>query len=116
VLEQDASALDPQAQDYWTPAGADVQALEAGLVTFLQASPPQASPMLWEKQSTYRPQYAGLLRNGQRLIYASFFCDTLGEDWQREVIFVLDGGDCFFQLTYNMERGTYGNLIVNGES
>jgi hypothetical protein len=116
VPEQDASALDPQAQSYWTPAEADVQALEAGLVTFLQSSPPQASPMLWEKQSTYRRQYAGLVRNGQRLVYASFFCDTLGEDWQREVVFVLDGGDCFFQLTYDVERGTYDNLMVNGES
>lgn len=116
VPEQDAPTLDLQAQGYWTPAEADVQALEAGLVTFLQASPPQASPMLWEKQSTYRRQYAGLLRDGQRLVYASFFCDTLGEDWQREIVFVLDGGDCYFQITYDVERGTYGNLMVNGES
>lgn len=116
VPEQDARTLDPQAQGYWTPTEADVQALEAGLVAFLQASSPQASPGLWEKQATYRRQYVGLLRDGQRLVYASFFCETFGGDWQREVLFVLDGGDCFFQLTYDVERGTYGDLMVNGES
>jgi hypothetical protein len=32
------------------------------------------------------------------------------------VLFVMDGGDCFFQLTYDVERDAYGGLMVNGES
>lgn len=116
VPERDAPAIDPQAEGYWTPTQADVLALEAGLAAFLQESAPQASPELWRKQGTYKRQYAGLIHNGRRLIAASFFCDTHGEEWRREVLFVLDGGDCFFQLTFDVERGTYGDLMVNGEA
>lgn len=116
VPERDAPALDPQAEGYWTPAEVNVRALEAGLAAFLQAAAPEASPELWRKQPTYKRQYAGLLRDGRRLVYASFFCDTGGEEWRREPLFVLDGGDCFFQLTFDVERGTYGDLTVNGEA
>lgn len=116
VPERDAPEFDPRAEGYWTPAEADVLALEAGLVAFLQEAAPEASPDLWRKQPTYKRQYAGLLRDGRRLIYASFFCDTHGEAWRREPLFVLDGGDCFFQLTFDVERGTYGDLTVNGEA
>lgn len=116
VPERDAPEFDPRAEGYWTPGEADVLALEAGLAAFLQAAAPEASPELWRKQPTYKRQYAGLLRDGRRLVYASFFCDTHGEAWRREPLFVLDGGDCFFQLTFDVERGTYGDLMVNGEA
>jgi hypothetical protein len=115
VPEQDAGGLDPQAQGYWTPGERDVLALEAGLVRFLQASAPAASPELWQKQPAYKRQYVGLIRDGRRLVHASFFCSTAGDEWRSQVLFVLDGGDCFFQLTYDVERGTYGDLMVNGE-
>lgn len=116
VPGRDAPGLDPQAQGYWTPAEADVLVFESGLAAFLQESAPEASPGLWQKQPTYKRQYAGLIRDGRRLIYASFFCDAHGEEWRRELLFVLDGGDCFFQLTFDVERGTYSDLMVNGES
>lgn len=116
VPEQDARGLDPQAQGYWTPVESDVRAFEAGLVAFLQEAAPAASPDLWQKQQTYKRQYAGLIREGRRLIYASFFCDTMGEEWRRSPLFVADGGDCFFQLSYDAERKTYADLMINGES
>jgi hypothetical protein len=116
VPEGDAGGFDPQAQGYWTPAERDILALEAGLAAFLRASAPERSPDLWQKQPTYKRQYAGLIRDGRRLVYASFFCSTQGDAWRSQVLFVLDGGDCFFQLTYDVERGTYGDLMVNGEA
>jgi hypothetical protein len=116
VPEQDARAFDPRADGYWTPAEADVRALEAGLVQFLQAAAPERSPELWRKQASYKRQYAGLVRDGRRLVYASFFCDSGGEAWRHEPLFVMDGGDCFFQLTYDPARGTFDDLMVNGEA
>jgi hypothetical protein len=116
VPEQDAEGLDPQAQGYWTPVERDVLALEAGLAAFLREAAPERSPELWQKQAPYKRQYAGLIRDGRRLIYASFFCSTQDDEWRRQVLFVMDGGDCFFQLTYDVERDAYGDLMVNGES
>jgi hypothetical protein len=115
VPERDAGGIDPQAQGYWTPAERDVLALEAGLAAFLRASAPARSPDLWEKQPTYKRQYFGLIRDGKRLVYASFFCSVPGDEWRSQALFVMDGGDCFFQLTYDVERGVYGDLMVNGD-
>jgi hypothetical protein len=116
VPKGDAPGADPQAQGYWTPAEQDVLALEAGLAAFLRDAAPERSPDLWQKQPTYKRQYIGLLRDGKRLVYASFFCSTEGDGWRSQVLFVLDGGDCFFQLTYDVERDTYGDLMVNGDA
>jgi hypothetical protein len=116
VPERDAGGIDPQAQGYWTPAERDVLALESGLAAFLRASAPARSPDLWEKQPTYKRQYFGLIRDGRRLVYASFFCSVQGDDWRSQALFVMDGGDCFFQLTYDVERGVYGDLMVNGDA
>lgn len=116
IPARDARGLDPRAEGYWTPAERDVLGLEAGLAAFLRAAAPAASPELWQKQSSYKRQYAGLVVDGRRLVYASFFCTTPGDEWRRRVLFVMDGGDCYFQLTYDVERGVYGELMVNGES
>jgi hypothetical protein len=116
VPEQDADALDPRADGYWTPGEEDVLALEAGLTEYLRAAAQQRSPDLWQEQVTYKRQYAGLIRDGHRLIYASFFCATVDSTWRQQVLFVMDGGDCYFQLTFDVERRTYGDLMVNGEA
>ena len=49
-------------------------------------------------------------------VNASFFCSVQGDEWRSQVLFVMDGGDCFFQLTYDVERGVYGDLMVNGDA
>ncbi|HWQ14170.1 MAG TPA: hypothetical protein VNL77_15330 [Roseiflexaceae bacterium] len=116
VPEQDADAFDSRADGYWTPVETDVRALEAGLPGFLHSAAAERSPELWRRQAAYKRQYAGLIRAGRRLVYASFLCSTHGDDWRRQVVVVLDGGDCYFQLTYDVERGTYGDLVINGEA
>lgn len=116
VPEQDAGAFDPRAEGYWTPAERDVRALEAGLAEFLRTAAAERSPDLWRKQGSYKRQYAGLIRQGHRLVYASFLCSTSGDEWRRQAILVMDGGDCFFQLTYDVERGVFGDLLINGDA
>lgn len=56
-----------------------------------------------------------MLVNGERVIYAAFFCRAL-DDWQTEVIDILDGGDCYFQVGYNVDTGEFIYFSVNGES
>lgn len=114
--EQDASALAGSADGHWTPAPEDVLALEAGLAVFLREAAADRSPDLWEKQVTYKRQYAGIVSEGRRLIYANFFCGEKTADWQHAPVVVLDGGDCFFQLTYDVESRTYQSLTINGEA
>jgi hypothetical protein len=116
VPETDAQGFGMGADSYWTPTEADAQSFEQGLVEFLRAESPDRSPDLWQKQATYKRQYAGFIRSSQRLIYASFFCDTFDDRWREQVFVVMDGGDCFFQVIYNLDEAKYERLMVNGEA
>ena len=104
------------AEGYWTPSAAGVQDLEAALPAYLQGPDGQPYPNLVSRLPEYTRQYAGITSGGRRLIFANFFCRDLGIDWQQEYVDVLDGGDCFFRLLYDVESGAFSGLSVNGEA
>jgi hypothetical protein len=106
-----------QTAEYWTPSEKDVLALEDGLVFYLQNNSnsfyEQGTPV-WEKLDDYNRQYIGIILDGKRIVYANFFCNNTGRDWRKEFIFVLDGGECFFQFKYDPDSGEFFDLQVNG--
>jgi hypothetical protein len=104
--------------DFWTPSLANIETLEADLPIFLQtAQDPwlRPDPPIWERVPAYNRQYLGY---NDHLIYANFFCTAPNDNWQQEVtlVLVLDGGDCFFSVTYDLETRQFSNLRVNGEA
>ncbi len=103
-------------EGYWTPGKADIMELESGLESYLQQEASQGYPDLWQRLPEYKRQYFGLVENGRREIYASFFCETLGKDWKRDFVSVLDGGDCFFNVRYDANTDTFFDLDVHGEA
>jgi hypothetical protein len=118
--EAERAAIDAGAEDTWTPTEADVMQLEEDLLPFLrQAEHPwlRPDPPIWERVIDYKRQYLGLIVAGERVVYANFFCSAHEEvDWQRELVFVLDGGDCYFRVKYKPDTGEFYDLDVNGES
>ena len=103
---------------YWTPTEEDVLSLEEKLDTFLRQNSEsfRRQPPVWEQLDNYKRQYVGIMIKGKPVIYGNFFCTDTGTDWKSEWIFVLDGGDCFFQLQFDIESGTFTELTVNGEA
>ena len=106
------------ADEYWTPDEDDVDDLEAGLEDFLEEAVEDGliSEDAFDDLPDYLRQYAGFVEDDDRLIFANFFCDDFGSDWEEEPVFVLDGGDCFFTLVYDPERARFSDLQVNGEA
>ena len=104
--------------DYWTPDEGDIEALEDGIEDFLAeaADDGDIAEDLVDRLPEYARQYAGIVDGGDELIFANFFCDDLGLDWQTEPVAVEDGGDCFFTLVYDPAQETYSDLQVNGEA
>jgi hypothetical protein len=108
---------------FWTPALADVVKLEARLAAYLRddraarraaaGSGPQKNP-LWKRAPGYKRQYVGIRRRGRKVIYANFFCEAPSYDWHREPVDVDDGGDCYFQVEYDVDGGRFDNIAVNG--
>jgi hypothetical protein len=100
----------------WEPTPDDVAGLEAALPAFL-ATAPQATDRLRQGLAEYKRQYAGLVDSDNReLILVNAFCDDGGIDWQSAPVLVLDGGDCFFHVTYDPAAGTFSGLMVNGDA
>jgi hypothetical protein len=105
--------------DYWTPTEAQVMALEAGLVPFLESevSADYYRYGFWEDLPTYKRQYFGITFNqGQPLILANYFCVDQFEYWLDTYVMVMDGGDCFFHLLYDPTSASYSDLRINGEA
>ena len=105
-----------QTAEYWTPSEEDVLALENGLGTYLQKNPGrfyEGTPA-WERLDEYNRQYVGMVLDGKQIIYANYFCDSIETDWRKDFIFVMDGGDCFFQFKYDVHTAEFFDLQVNG--
>jgi hypothetical protein len=103
--------------DYWTPTEADVAALEVGLPAFLESEipPDHYNRRILERLDLYKRQYFGLtLEAGQPVIYANFFCVDEFDYWLESLVFVMDGGECFFQLLYDPATDSFSRLRVNG--
>ena len=103
-------------EHYWTPAPEDVADLELGLMPYLEQTIPEGD---WRHKIVgaldgYKRQYVGVVKAGNPYIWANFFCADGFDDWQDRVVFVMDGGQCFFNIWYNTRSHEFSDLQVNG--
>ena len=97
---------------YRQATAAEIAQLEGGLLTFLQADYPQIT----ERLPQYIRQYVGFARDGDLLVFMNAMCSEPTMDWQNHMIYVLDGGSCYFQLVYDVTNDAFVQFSVNGES
>ena len=103
----------------WVPKVEEVLALEEQLATYLpqqQHAFDSLQAPIEERLPTYKRQYWGLLKDGKRVVFANFFCNALHYDWLHQQVVVEDGGDCYFQIRYDVKTGTLSDLHVNGSA
>jgi len=107
-----------ESDDFWTPSENDISMFEKAIAEYLSQNSTffYRQPPAWERLEEYQRQFIGLMRNGSHIIYGNYFCDNLGISWRQKLVIVEDGGDCFFQVEYDIERGMFIKLLVNGES
>ena len=91
------------ALETWKPDIADIEDAETAL--FVEQG----------SLGHYR-QYAGYVEDGDRKIHINGFCDAFGSNWYQQEVIVEDGGECFFQATYNAENGELEQFTFNGSA
>ncbi|WP_420400942.1 hypothetical protein [Flagellimonas sp.] len=65
----------------------------------------------------YKIQYVPYVNEkGEKEIWINGFCDSMGTDWKKEVIFVFDGGNCFFEIRLNLTTGECHSIGISGYS
>lgn len=101
-------------ESLWTPTQNNILQLEAGLAAYLQQNAEPEQERIWQELADYKRQYVGITQDGQEKIYANFFCE--GDNSDTMLVFVLDGGDCYFQVLYTVENDQFSYLSVNGEA
>ncbi|MBZ0293184.1 MAG: hypothetical protein K8L99_11520 [Anaerolineae bacterium] len=103
--------------EYWTPTGPQIETRESGLIDLLQAeiTPDRYEYQILDDLAAYKRQYFGItFADGQHLIYTNFFCVDEFDYWLASPVFVMDGGECFFQVLYNPATQTFSDLRING--
>ena len=64
--------------------------------------------------NTYNVQFIPRTINGSKIIYCNFFKPaSIYPNWKTEETLVIDGGNSFWQIEYNIETGKCSNFNVN---
>jgi hypothetical protein len=70
------------------------------------------------KLTNYKRQYVcGINKEGDKIVWVNCFCSDSKEHlryWKQQVVFVMDGGDCYFNLKINLSKKTKYDIMVNG--
>ena len=96
-----------------------------GGVTELDLNQKELETELWKhlnKHSKYKFQpkikytYQYQVQKGN-VLYINAFCDNPSQkELSKYFVVVKDGGSCFFQVKFNLEKGKFFGLNVNGEA
>lgn len=63
----------------------------------------------------YKRQYVSALNSdNEKIVWINCFCISQIPDWTKEIVFTLDGGNCYFNLKINLDTETYCDFRVNG--
>jgi hypothetical protein len=107
---------DPNGEGHWTIKDFDFEDLENRLEKYLRKVPlDDWNKDLPDKFRKYKRQYIGRIVDGKKTIFINFFCEHFdGDYWKRDLVMVLDGGDCFFNVEYNPQTREFSKLSING--
>ncbi len=63
----------------------------------------------------YYKQFIAVINSkGEKEVWVNCFCKTDDFDWKIHVVFVLDGGSCFFNVKINLTNGLITVFSING--
>ncbi|WP_426295360.1 hypothetical protein ACN9ML_11890 [Dyadobacter endophyticus] len=63
----------------------------------------------------YKKQLVAVVnRLGEKEVWVNCFCDDFASPWKTKLLFVDDGGSCFFNFKINLKSLKYYDFSVNG--
>ena len=104
-----------------TPTEEDIKRAETTLSDSIDSFTGNYSPNIRKKNlKKYTRQYAGFVnKKGETIIYINLF-RNIDREWKseldKEILWILDGGDDYWQIFVNIEDKDLFGLIINGIS
>lgn len=111
-------------KDYqpWEPSEQDVRDTEEKIQKcFDDQANAYVNRVLGKKPEDYNKQFVGAINSqGERILWINCFCKreiNSFKGWKENIIFVADGGNCFIQIKFNLDKndGHY-EFKVNGDA
>ena len=69
------------------------------------------------KLKKYKRQYIAIINDkGEKEVYLNCFCNSFHPDWKKDLVMVLDGGKCYFNLRINLKSKKNYQFSVNGDA
>ncbi len=100
----------------WDPGPEILDQFKSKIETYVSAQA-KAQGRELKNWSAYTFQYQGQEENGRKYIFINAFCVHMKHHSpDKEIIVVMDGGSCFFNLKYNPLNKEFFDLFINGEA
>ena len=97
----------------FSPTEKQIGRIEKTLAIYLKTK----QPKLFKKYAAYYRQYTGLEIVGVRkVVRGNFLCHVDGDSWRKQWILMMDGGDCYFNFSYDADKDEIFEFDVNGEA
>ena len=66
----------------------------------------------------YKRQYiTSINKDGEKEVQINCFCEYTDDDrWQQGILYINDGGKCYFRVTVNLSKNSFSNFNTNGEA
>jgi hypothetical protein len=116
--------FDTASTEFWEPSIDEVSRAERCIRQLLVSV--QQDPNAYQKEHAayildnvgeYRRQYVGIVVAGEKRIWCNaFFSDDSFPDWMHAPVYVLDGGNHFWQMEYVVSKDECMNFYVHGEA
>jgi len=97
----------------WQPDQAQLADAKARLQPYVAAEAKARNDEL-SPWSDYTFQYQGREISGRNLIYVNAFCIEPPDDVKENIVFVFDGGTCFFEAYYDPKVKAFVSVRFNG--
>jgi hypothetical protein len=118
--------FDGDSTEFWAPSINDVSRAEECIRQFLVFAQQNSTLDPYQKENPayilrnlekYRRQYVGIVVDGEKRIWInSFFSDDSFPNWTRSPVYLLDGGNHFWQIEYIPLKDECINFYVHGEA
>jgi hypothetical protein len=100
----------------WDPSPTMLTDLKAQIESYVK-SQAKAQGRELKRWQDYTFQYQAREEKGRKYIFINALCaSTDRHTLDKQIIVILDGGSCFFNLKYDPGQKVFFDLIINGEA
>jgi hypothetical protein len=100
----------------WDPSPRMLADLKAQIESYVKRHA-EAQKRELKKWQDYTFQYQGQEEKGRKFIFINALCPSTDQPrLDKQIIVILDGGSCFFNLKYDPGQKVFFDLFINGEA